>query len=106
MISISFKYRRGDCNNDEEEKFKRQNILLKIERSIIFTDKRKEIFDSLCQLSKEFVSPNENEFQTWVEDLITNTFAESILQGCLNSSPKHITRDNILVDIEKRGLHG
>ena len=96
------------ANHDEEEKFKKsfdKTSSSKLKEALSSQIKRKEIFDSLCQLSKEFVSPNENEFQTWVEDLITNTFAESILQGCLNSSPKHITGDNILVDIEKKSNH-
>ena len=53
----------------------------------------------LLSLSKQLVNPNKEEFTSWLVQVVIDTFGEAILQACITSSPKHVTGDNLLLDL-------
>ena len=44
------------------------------------------------------MNPNKEEFTSWLVQVVIDTFGEAIL-SFITSSPKHVTGDNLLLDL-------
>ncbi len=87
----------------EEEEGSTQNVSRKVSRleeRLLGSIGRPDVIQSLLALVPELDSPTPSHFGAWLFRTLHETLAESVLQACINSAPRHAATEGIVADLE------
>ncbi len=85
---------------EQEDKEIISEALSRIKTGLLGHIENEQVLNFLKEILLELIKPNDLNFQKWLKNLIINSMGQAILQSCISASPKYVSSENLLVDID------
>lgn len=87
----------GDEDASESDASRRVS---RLEQRLLDSIGRPEVIECLLALVPELEAPTPSTYGSWLFRTLSETLAETVLQACINTAPRHAATDGLVADLE------